>query len=58
MMKKKLLNEANKIYQKALLENKEQLKYLMDRGITLESIKEFEIGFSDSFCLNELNSSL
>ena len=54
MMKKKLLNEANKIYQKALLENKEQLKYLMDRGITLESIKEFEIGFSDSFCLNEL----
>lgn len=53
----RLLNEANKIYQKALLENKEQLKYLMDRGITLESIKEFEIGFSDSFCLNELKTN-
>lgn len=54
---KKLLNEANQIYQKSLLNNKEQLKYLMDRGITLESIKEFEIGFSDSFCLNEIKAN-
>lgn len=53
-MKKNLLNLANEIYQKSLLNNKEQLKYLTDRGITLESIKEFEIGFSDSFCLNNL----
>lgn len=53
---KKLLDEANNIYQKSLLNNKEQLEYLMERGITLESIKEFEIGFSDSFCLNELKA--
>ena len=53
---KKLLDEANNIYQKSLLSNEEQLKYLMERGITLESIKEFEIGFSGSFCLNELKA--
>ena len=55
MMNTKLLNEANKIYQESLLKNKDYLKYLIEeRGITLESIKEFEIGFSDSFCLNNL----
>ena len=53
---KKLLDEANNIYQKSLLSKEEQLKYLMERGITLESIKEFEIGFSGSFCLNELKA--
>ncbi|MFR7897577.1 hypothetical protein, partial [Turicibacter sanguinis] len=54
---KNLLNAANEIYQQSLLKNKEQLNYLMERGITLESIKEFEIGFSDSFCLNELKKN-
>ena len=54
---KNLLNAANEIYQQSLLKNKEQLNYLMERGITLESIKEFEIGFSDSFCLHELKKN-
>ena len=55
IMNTKLLDEANKIYQESLLKNKDYLKYLTEeRGITLESIKEFEIGFSDSFCLNSL----
>lgn len=58
MMNTKLLNEANKIYQESLLKNEKFLKYLTEeRGITLESIKEFEIGFSDSFCLKDLKEN-
>ncbi len=43
-----LFKDATYYYHKTLSENKEVLDYLLKRGITLEDIKTFQIGYSDS----------
>ncbi len=41
-----LLKDATNFYQKELVSNKEALDYLRKRGLTNNSLKEFNIGFS------------
>ena len=58
----KIHEDASSLYHKTLLSDrgKKALKYLMDRGISLESIKLFSVGFapeSSKFLLNTIKSN-
>ena len=58
----KIHEDASSLYHKTLLSDrgKKALKYLMDRGLSLESIKLFSVGFapeSSKFLLNTIKSN-
>ena len=53
-MESNLLEQVNQIYQQSLSTNQNALNYLFERGIKSETLREFEVGFSASYCLNDL----
>lgn len=46
-----LLNSATEDYHQFLLQSRGALQYVLDRGLTLETIKKFRIGYTDGFTL-------
>ena len=52
-----LLEQVNRIYQRSLITNQSVLNYFYGRGVTLETLREFEVGFSSSYCLNDLKTN-
>lgn len=49
-----ILEHVNQIYQQSLHDNQNVLQYFYERGISPDTIQKFEVGFSDSYCLNPL----